>query len=198
MDFLTFLSNAIHDLAWPGLTLFILFQAKKNGAALAEFIELIRYKDFEIVLRQKQFDRARETAHEVAKEVPPSAPEPSNPPLPPETPPGNPPGAASNQTSSISPEFAILETWRHVEADLWAAYDTGNVDPLISYRKIAKELHSDGKISSADFALYEQLNAIRNRVVHYSGKAPVTPAEILEFQNLAGVLRKRLQSLKAK
>ncbi len=193
MDLLTFLANVIDDLAWPALVLFTLLQVKKNGMALAEFIELIRYKDFEIVLRKKQFDRARETADLVTKELPLSISETAKLDSLPES-----PLHTTSKTNKASPEFAILETWKNVEADLWAVYNTGNVDPLISYRKIAEELHSAGKLSSADIDLYNQLNKIRNRVVHYSEKSPVTVAEIFEFQNLADVLRRRLQSLKAK
>lgn len=195
MDFLTFLSNVIENLVWPSLTLFVLVQIRNYGPELAEFIELIRYKDFEVVLRKKEFDRAREAAQKVTKEIPSSPPAPVGAPAPLSPDPAD----ASTLPSNLpSPELAIIEAWRKVEADLWSAYNTGNVDPLISYRKIAQELHSQGKLSGADLELYKQLNAIRNRVVHYSEKAPVTAAEIIEFQNLAAVLQNRLQTLKIK
>jgi hypothetical protein len=181
MDFFTFLSNFIRDTAWPGFFLLCTYHAWRNRNQLAQLIEKIRYKDFEIIIRQ--FEEARIVAERVKvedsdKSITEDKIE-----------------EFETQFLSLRPDLAILDIWRDLEDSLSEIVKAKTNQRWITPTRFIEHLGKQGSLTDNDLMLYRKLQDIRNQTVHTKNTQAITPNEVLEYKSLVSLLIQRISGI---
>ena len=187
MDALTFISNLIRDLAWPVTTLIALIFVIKHAPSLAGFVKAVRFKDFELTLRE-EFTEARAEAEQVKLEAGGVAAQP-------ETRERAMPDKIK-QLVEIDPAIAIIEVWRTLEAEIVSLIQHNAMMRFTTPEKFIQHLVKIGKLTASDWKLYQRLRQIRNTSVHAPHMSP-TLAEVVEFSDFVEVLGRRLKEIKS-
>lgn len=183
MDWLTFISNAIRDLAWPIIALAVLGAFLFQGRAFVRLVKTFRYKDFELTTREEFFE-ARADAEQVKltlDDQPSSSLNPKDRIL---------------QLAEIDPGLAIIDIWKTLDAELLKLIQHNGLVRFTTPDKFVAELGKLGKLSSREESLYRKLRQIRNASVHAHGSFTLTLAEVIEFRDFVDVLVKRFEQMK--
>lgn len=183
MDWLTFISNLIRDLAWPAATLAAAVLIVRNATGLASFVKAIRFKDFELTIREN-FIEARAEADQVRIET----------------------GALTDQNTNVAdkvlrlakidPSVALIEIWKKLERAVVSLIQHNGMMRFTSPEKFVRHLVKIGKLTQSDIALYDRLRQIRNASVHASSTFSPTLAEVLEFNDFVEVLVRKFEEIK--
>jgi hypothetical protein len=155
MDWLSFLSNIVGSLAWPGTIIVIIFLVRKPLGDLLPLLQRLKYKDLELEFGR----RIGEVKDEVERELPGEAqrifPEKEIEPL--------------AKLAEISPRSAILEAWRAVEeATLEAAKRVAGPDfrnRTLTFNAI-RFLEKQGSIDENIVRLLREIRSLRNEAAH--------------------------------
>ncbi len=186
MDILTFIASITGTLAWPITTLIALVVFIKKGSQIARVIKSIRYKDFELNLRE-DFAAAKEIVYQIQTE------DQSNKSL-----------SSSSmdelyQLANIDPSLAIFKTWQKLEAKITQLIQHNGLIRFTNPRKFIVRLLELEKITKDEVELFSRLQHIRNNVVHpsHSGKEPkLTIAEVVEYKDFVDTFIERLEAIR--
>ena len=194
MDGLSFLSSVIKSLAWPAVVLVLSFMLRKRiGPALERlFDRATKIKGpggFEADFARDLIE-AREKSEEL--EIEAAASEPPNdqqlgrlfPPIAPDD--------RYIALAKLSPEAAILESFKEVERVLIenqsAVYGPTTASTLsgrrLSLTQIARDLHSAGAIPSEVLDQFRRVRELRNLAAHPTGNSDLSIAAAIEYRNL--------------
>lgn len=185
MDILTFISNLVRDLAWPTAALIGLFVAIGRGPNLVRFVKAIRYKDFEVTIREN-FDEARAEAQRI--QVAASDAPTSDLVLPDKV----------LRLAEIDPALAVVDVWKKLEAEIIKLIQHNGMMRFTNAEKFVEELGRFGKLSKNEVQLFQKLRLIRNQSVHsHWGSTTLTLAEVVEFRDFAEILTKRLEQIRS-
>lgn len=182
MDILTFISSLLDTLAWPAVILFLIFLATRNSTGLMKLIHSIRYKDFEVTLRD-DFLEASELANKIR--VDPKLSKPFDP-------------VSSGhvlQLAKIDAGVAILRSWQRLESRIIEMIRHSGLVRFTNPSKFMARLLQLERIEGADLSLFERLRKIRNEVVHdvsYGNVQTPSAAEAVEYDELVETLIQRL------
>jgi hypothetical protein len=183
LDGLTFISNLIRDLAWPAAMLAALVLTVRNAPGLAGFVKAIRFKDFELTIREN-FIEARAEADKVRMET--------------SEPPDENAYVADKvlRLAKIDPSVAIVEIWKKLERATVSLIQHNGMMRFTSPAKFVRHLAKIGKLTPSDVSLYDRLRHIRNASVHASSTFSPTLAEVLEFSDFVEVLIRKFEEIK--
>jgi hypothetical protein len=168
---LSFTASVIGSLAWPVTLLIFLVILLKNGPKLSRFVKSIRFKEFELTLRD-DLEKAKNIAETI--QVTLIASEDSK------------ERAASEDKvlalAQIDPGVAILKSWQKLEQKLTQLIQHNGLIRFTSNREFVQRLLQLNKITEADVALFDKLRSIRNTVVHaHNDKRSMSVAEVVEY-----------------
>ena len=182
MDFLTFVSGLIRDLAWPGTTLIALMVVFKCLPILRGFVKSIRYKDFEVTLHE-EFAEAREAADKLKiEDVSESYVEEYL-------------ADKIFQLAQIDPALAVIEIWRELETKLVKFIQHNGLMRFTTPARVVEHLGNMGRLTDSEVKLYRKLRNIRNASVHSHEPNVLTLGEIMEFRDFSNLLIKKLAQL---
>ncbi|HAD81210.1 MAG: hypothetical protein A2509_06245 [Candidatus Edwardsbacteria bacterium RIFOXYD12_FULL_50_11] len=181
MDVLTFIVEIIKAIIWPVTIVLLFFTFKEKIANLLQYLQKLKYKDFELEFQQSMKELVNETAN--AKLPIPSQGE----------------DEKKNQVLALidlSPRSAILEAWLEVESAAAESlvgvnkvfYEHTYISPLqLSGFLVRSEILDDKKA-----AIFGKLRNLRNMAVHSPDiKFPIN--EVREYIDLAFSLSKYIR-----
>mgnify|MGYP003648576918 CR=1 FL=1 len=155
-----------------------------HAPTLARFVKAIRYKDFEVTMRE-DFNEARLDAEQVKLEIGDAEPINLN------------PNDKIIQLAKIDRGIAIVEIWKNLEVEITRLIQHNGLMRYTNPFKFVEHLAEVGKITSRDLSLFRNLRKIRNESVHSHNSSELTMAEVLEFRDFVEVLAKRFESIKS-
>lgn len=185
MDIFTFIFSLVDTLVWPITTLTALFIFIKKGSQIARVIKSIRYKDFELSLRE-DFAIAQNIIYQIRDDANIEK-------LP------NPPLNELHQLAEIDPSLAILEIWQKLEIKITQLIQHNGLVRFTNPTKFISRLLKLRKINSNEAELFNRLQKIRNSVAHltpYGHELRPTIAEIVEYRNFVDTFIERLEALR--
>lgn len=185
MNTFAFVASVIGSLAWPITLLIVVILFLKNGSRVAKFVKSIRFKDFELTLRDN-LEKARIVAEsvEVGLVSPPSSGERDE---------------SEDKVlalAQIDTGVAILKSWQKLESALIRMRQHNGLMRFTTNSSIVQRLFESKKINESDLALFNQLRSIRNAVVH-SQKRSISIAEVVEYDQFVKTLGRRLEEIQA-
>jgi hypothetical protein len=186
VDTLTFISSLISSLSWPGTLLIVLIIVLNNGPRLARFVKSIRFKEFELTLRD-DLEKAKNIAETIQVTLISSEDSKER--------------AASEDKvlalAQIDPGVAILKSWQKLEQKLTQLIQHNGLTRFASNRQFVQRLLQLKKITEADVALFDKLRSIRNTVVHaHNDKRSMSVAEVVEYDQLIETLVSRFEQIR--
>lgn len=182
MDTLAFVASVISSLAWPMTTVVALILMRKQLIELIPGIRRLKYKDFEVDFGEKlqkieESVRTIETPQSAKMQLPADVqPEPL-----PQT-----QEELFNRLVGLSPNAAILESWRNVERTLDFYFDFRGIERPRSAQTIGGHLDHDPNFPPQLVAAYQELRLLRNRAAHST--EDLTAAHAKQFSALADKL----------
>jgi hypothetical protein len=182
MDWLTFISSVIGNLAWPATILAVVFMLRKPIAGLLPDLRKLKYKDLEVDFGQgleraeKQLDEVASPTRTAFERHPDVEPEPL-----PKT-----HKELVSKIADLSPSAAILESWKNVERALDFYFSGRGIKRPISGQSITGHLDYDPNFPPQLVSAYQELRVLRNKAVHEKGG--ISPAQAREFDDLASRL----------
>jgi hypothetical protein len=187
MNTLAFIASVIGSLAWPATLLIVVFLLLRNGAQLAKFVKAIRFKDFELTLRD-DLEKAKTIADGIEARLP-----------------GAYAGKEDHEEedkvlalAKIDPGVGILKSWQKLELALTRLRQHNGLVRFITNVALIPRLLELGKITKSDADLFNQLRSIRNAVVHTgSDKQTISVAEVVEYDQIVETLIRRLDQIQA-
>jgi flagellar biosynthesis/type III secretory pathway chaperone len=185
LNTLAFVASIIGSVAWPVTLLIVVVVLLRNGARLAKFVKSIRFKDFELTLRDN-LEKARIVAESVEVGL------------------VSPPSSREREESEdkvlalaqIDTGVAILKSWQKLESALIRLRQHNGLMRFKTNSSIVQRLFELKKINESDLALFDQLRSIRNAVVH-SHKRYISVAEVMEYDQFVNTLGRRLEEIQA-
>lgn len=179
MDWLTFASKIIGDLAWPVVALAIVFMLRRPISNLLPDLRRLKYKDLEV-----DFGKSLEDVEKKLNEVPsleaPSiehVPEVEPEPLPKTR------KELVAKIAELSPTSAILESWKNVERTLDFYFSARGIKRPASGQTIVGHLDYDPNFPPQLVSAYQELRVLRNRAAHE--RESISAAHAKEFDDLA-------------
>lgn len=171
MDWLTFLSEVVKSVTWPGAAIIIAYAFRKPLARIIPLIRSLRLRDLEV-----RFGEELAKARAEIEEVPVSREEEAKEQAKFET---------VQQLTSSHPPAAIIESWKLIEDELRQLAERIEKPGLAKTPvKVFIELERDGRIGPNAGSLFNRLRRLRNEAVHQSDFR-VTEAQALEYVDLA-------------
>jgi hypothetical protein len=182
LDWLTFISNLIRDVAWPLVTLLALLVLLRRGPSIVRFVKAIKYKDFEVTMRE-DFIEARAEVERVKVEIAPNLMVSIN------------PKDKVLQLAEIDPALAVIEIWKKLEAALIKLIQHHGLMRFTTPDRMVVHLGKLGKLSKSEVNLFRKLREIRNESVHAHDKSRLTLAEVIEFKDFVDVLIQKFEKM---
>lgn len=182
MDILAFIASIINSLAWPVTALIALFLLRKQLMELIPGVRRLKWKDFEIDFG-KELQKVEETVRTV--KVPP----PTKMQLPADIQPAPLPKTQDElleRLAALSPNAAILESWRNVERTLDFYFKSRGIERPQSAQTIAGHLDYDSNFPPQLVAAYQELRFLRNRAAH--SREDLTAEHAKKFSAIADKL----------
>jgi hypothetical protein len=187
LNTLAFVASIIGSLAWPVTLLVVVFVLLKNGTQLARFVKTIRFKDFELTLRE-DLENAKTIAEGIEVGLPAASSQEER-------------NESENKVlalAKIDPGVAILKSWQKLELALTGLRQHNGLVRFVTNIALVSRLLELGKITKSDAALFNQLRSIRNAVVHAgSDKQTISVAEVVEYDQIVDTLIRRLDQIQA-
>jgi hypothetical protein len=178
MDFLTFIAAIVGSIAWPVSLLAALLMMRRPLAELLPGIHRLRYKDLEV-----DFGKKLEKIEAVMDTVEGAAPKGE---LPAEVQPEPLPKTRAellDKLAELSPNAAILESWRSVERTLDFYFESRGIKRPTSGQAILGHLDYDPNFPRKLVSAYQELRLLRNRAAH--DRENLTAEHAKEFSALA-------------
>lgn len=178
MDILTFLSSIINSLAWPIVTIAIVFILKKEISELLGRIKKIKHKESEIDLAF-EINSAIKDANEVLKI--PHVDQSQN-------------QERIQRLAEDSPRGAILDSWLTIEdamqnySDRYEIKNTSQFGPYEMIRNIRMHNLELNNLGEGVFEMLSKLRILRNDAIHRTD-AEITPEVAKDYANLAERVR---------
>jgi hypothetical protein len=178
MDFLTFIATIVGSIAWPASLLAALFMMRRPLAELLSGIRQVKYKDLEVDFGKKleEIEAVMDTVKEaqLKGEIPAQVqPEPL-----PKT-----RAELLDKLAELSPNAAILESWRNVERTLDFYFRSRGINRPTSGQTILRQLDNDPNFPPQLVSAYQELRLLRNRAAH--DQEYLTAEHAKEFSVLA-------------
>lgn len=184
MDWLTFISSIVRDLAWPLVALAALGAVFYKGRDFITLVKTFKYKDIEITIRE-DFIEARADAELVKLQL--------------HTQPA--PNILLQDKilnlAKLDPALAIVDIWKKLEAQLINLIQHSGQMRFTTPEKFILKLADLGKITKNEVNLYRKLREIRNASVHSHGETKLTLAEVIEFRDFVDMLSKKFEQIKS-
>lgn len=185
MDILTFLSNVIGALAWPASLLVVVTILRRPIAELIPGLRRLKYKDLEVDFgKELQKIEAVLDTIEDAKQNDKLPIEVQSEALPKTR------AELLERITELSPNAAILESWRNVERTLDFYFSSRGIERPPSGRTILGHLDYDPNFPPQLVSAYQELRMLRNRAAH--DQENLTEAHAREFSALADRLTSAL------
>lgn len=182
MDHLTFVATLVTALAWPLTTLILATIVLIRLPKLVRFIKAVRYKDWEVTIRE-DFAQARSAAEQiVAERKQIIGPEPDQ--------------EKVLRLADIDASIAVIEVWRRLEKEIVKLMQHSGLMRFTTPAKFMDHLARLGKISPRDIELFRKLRDIRNLSIHALDGRSLTKGEVLEFSNFVDLLVAKLEAIK--
>lgn len=179
MDFLTFVATIIRSLAWPVTLMVALYMLRRPIAELLPGLRRLRYKDLEVDFGKEleQIEAVMDTVEEKTKPKGklPIGIQPE--PLPKTR------TELLDKLAKLSPNAAILESWRNVERTLEFYFSSRGMERPCSGQAILGHLDHDSNFPPQLVSAYQELRLLRNRAAH--NRENLTAKHAKEFSALA-------------
>lgn len=182
MDILAFVASVIGSLAWPVTVLIALFLLRKQLIELIPGIRRLKYKDFEV-----DFGKELQKIEEKVRTI--EAPPPTKMQLPADVQPEPLPKTQDElreRLAALSPNAAILESWRNVERTLDFYFKSRSIERPQSGQAVAGHLDYDPNFPPQLVSAYQELRLLRNRAAH--DREDLTADHAKKFSALADKL----------
>lgn len=171
MGGLEFIASIVKSCSWPAVLAFGLYLFRREIRPLLPYARLhLKHNDTEVDLR---LDMARKTAEQLphSESLPPPTKEEND---------------RFAEIASISPRAAVLEAWLEVEEALIALAEAADIEvqPNRSPPSLVRLLRQKEVIDPPTVSVFDDLRAVRNRVVHDPG-FKLNVREALGFRDLA-------------
>jgi len=179
MDFLTFMATIIESLAWPASLLVALFMLRMPIGELLPGLRRLKYKDLEVDFG-KELEKIEAVMDMVEEKTRPNGE------LPVEVPPEPLPKTRAKlleKLAEISPNAAILESWRNVDRTLDIYFSSRGIERPRSGQAILGHLDYDPNFPPQLVSAYQELRVLRNRAAH--DQENLTAEHAREFSVLA-------------
>ena len=179
MDLLTFVATIIGSLAWPVSLLIVILVLRKPLAELLPGIRKLKYKDLEVDFG-KELERIEAVMDTIEDETKPRRE------LPAEVQPEPLPKTRNEllgKLAELSPNAAILESWRNVERTLDFYFKCRGIERPLSNQTITGHLDYDPNFPPQLVSAYQELRLLRNRAAH--DRENLLPEHAREFASLA-------------
>jgi len=183
MDLLTFVSELIGSLAWPGTILLAVLLLRKEIQGLIPSLRHLKYRDLELDFRAQleELEDRIAGAGEFEVEVIP------DPEFEREI-----DQARAERLAPISPRAAVAEAWRGIEETLSEVAEKFDPEaPRASGRRLAKQLAAKGAISPSTASLLDEMGILRDQAVH-AGEFTLNAGDAIEYADLAVRIRRQL------
>lgn len=182
MDLLTFIATIVGSIAWPAALLATVFMIRRPLAELLPGIRRLKYKDLEVDFG-KELEKIEAVMDTVEVGAQPTCE------LPAEVQPEPLPKTRAellDKLAELSPNAAILESWRNVERTLDYYFRSRSIKRPVSGQAISGHLDYDPNFPPQLVSAYQELRHLRNRAAH--DRENLTAEHAKEF----GVLADRL------
>jgi uncharacterized protein YutE (UPF0331/DUF86 family) len=184
MDWLTFFSKAIGDLAWPVVVLTIVLVLRKQLEEAIGLINKVKVSGVEL-----EFDRKLDVAREEATKLP--RPKSTETKLPESV------AQHAYELAKVSPRAAVIEAWRLIEA---AAIDCGKrlfgnefTNKTMTYQAILR-LENNDKLPASVSEQLRRLRSMRNEAVH-AAEFALSEESAIEYVQLSTQLIASLNAI---
>lgn len=179
MDFLTFLATVIGSLAWPISLLIAVFLLRKPITELLPGLRRLKYKDLEVDFGKEleKIEAVLDTVQEPTKPKGELPIEVQREPLPKTH------SELLERLTELSPNAAILESWRGVERTLDFYFGSRGIERPHSGQAILGYLDYDSNVPPQLVSAYQELRLLRNRAAH--DRVNLTAEDAREFSALA-------------
>jgi hypothetical protein len=182
VDRLTFIATLVGYVAWPVTTLLLASLILPRLPKLAKFVKAVRYRDFEVTIRE-DFTQARSEAERLAIERNPISIEETS-------------EAKVLRLAEVDPSIAIIEVWRRLEREIVKLIQHNGLIRFTAPMKFMEHLARLGKLTQGDMLLFRKLRDIRNASVHAPEGHSLSKGEVLEFSNFVDLLSAKLHEIK--
>jgi hypothetical protein len=179
MDFLTFLATIIESLAWPVSLLVSVFMLRRPIVELLPGLRRLKYKDLEVDFG-KELEKIEAVMDTVEEKTKPKGE------LPIEVQPEPLPKTRTElleKLAELSPNAAVLESWRNVERTLDFYFSSRGIERPRSGQAILGHLGYDPNFPPQLVSAYQELRLLRNRAAH--DQENLTAEHAREFSVLA-------------
>lgn len=179
MNWLEFFASVIDSLAWPVAILLLIYLLKDNLISLVPYIQKLKYKDFELELKETK-QKFAEVSVEDKDQI------------------------TSLETltlyrlAELSPRSAIVESWIDLEkaaAEIIAkrTQEEPGAMTALAPQRLGSYLLKKGLISDRQFNVFNNLRELRNKSVHFN-EDTITSEEAVEYVGMASKLADQLRS----
>ncbi len=182
MDGLTFTASVIHDLAWPVTIIASVILAVRRLPQIAKLVKSIRYKDFEVTIRERL-----EEIEKLPTVVAANAENSTAPSL----------REKILRLAEIDTGVAVAAIWTDVEAALTMLMQHNGLMRFTNPVKFTAQLVKLGKLSNDELRMMENLREVRNASVHARGDSKPTLAEVAEYQKYAEALITKVNKVRS-
>jgi hypothetical protein len=191
MDWKQFIAQIVSSMAWPALTIVILFVFKRELAKIVERLAHLRYKDLEL-----EFNKVKQQAEELHKDMPDQLEVRKSPIF----------ISLEDQILDAverGPSAAILLAWSGLEIAMASAVarlaisaespsyrsPMHNIEMLLKYGNLPKSYAN----------LLQEMRILRNKVAHEKGAMlSITKDQALDYANVAIDMIQHLEGLERK
>lgn len=179
MDFLTFVAAIVGSLAWPLSLLISVFLMRKPLADLIPAIRRLKFKDLEVDFG-KELEKIEAEMDTIENEPKPKnelLAEVESEPLPRTR------NELIEKIATLSPNAAIIESWRNVERTLNIYFIRRGIEQPVSGQTISRHLDKDPNFPPRLVSAYQELRLLRNLAAHNQER--LTAKQAMEFSALA-------------
>ncbi|MBK7674222.1 MAG: hypothetical protein IPJ27_05345 [Candidatus Accumulibacter sp.] len=179
MDFLTFLATIVGSLAWPVSLLMALLMLRRPITELLPSLRRLRYKELEVDFGKEleKIEAVMDTVEEKTQHKGELPVEVQPEPLPKTR------TELLEKIANLSPNAAILESWRNVERTLDFYFSSRGIERPRSGQTILGQLDYDPNFPRQLVSAYQELRLLRNRAAH--DRENLTAEHAKEFSGLA-------------
>lgn len=179
MDLLTFIATIVGSLVWPTSLLIVILVLRKPLAELLPDVSKLKYKDLEVDFGKKleRIEAAMDMIKDETKLKRDLPPDVQQEPLPKTR------RELLDMLVDLSPNAAILESWRNVERTLDFYFHCRGIERPLSNQTITGHLDYDPNFPPQLVSAYQELRLLRNRAAH--AQQNLSPEHAREFATLA-------------
>lgn len=178
MDWLTFISKVIGNLAWPGVVLVLLWWLRPQFGGLAKRLEELTLPGGAKAKFRQELEEAKEkaiTVYDFADPVLPTSDQ------------GADPEAQYLQLAAMFPEAAILQSYQQIER-IVDDYAKKFVIPARTPRDVVNFLTQQEAIDPAAADVFNRLRTLRNEAAHGGSSLQLSLDEAIEYRALCRLL----------